>query len=386
VTTQVAAAEKMRPIQQPFKVSYQFPVHFTTGAFDRANPLITDVIKHESKDGLRRLLPIIDGNVARLHPTLIDSVRKYAAVHSLDGMRCEPLILPGGEIVKNNPQHLQAAYDAIDRGKVCRHSFILAIGGGALLDLAGYAAATAHRGIRLIRMPTTVLSQNDSGVGVKNSINALGKKNFIGTFAPPTAVINDFSFLATLEDRDWLAGCSEAVKVALIKDAEFFTELQAMAPALVKRDLEAMKRLIHRCAELHMQHIAGGGDPFESGTSRPLDFGHWSAHKLEQLTNFELRHGEAVAIGIALDVTYSHLSGWLSESDWRVTMELLGTLRLPRTHALLTDPRLMAGLEEFREHLGGQLTLTMLRGIGKGFDVHEIDAERMNKAIAMSNR
>ena len=384
----------MRPIQQPFSVRYDFPVHFVTGAFDRAAPpaapvsppLLAEIIKRESKDGLRRLLPIIDANVARLHPALIDSIRQYAAAHGLESMLCEPLILPGGEVVKNNPQHLQTAYDAIDRGKVCRHSFILAIGGGALLDLAGYAAATAHRGIRLIRLPTTVLSQNDSGVGVKNSINALGKKNFIGTFAPPTAVINDFSFLATLDQRDWLAGCSEAVKVALIKDAAFFTELQAMAPKLVARDLEAMKRLIYRCAELHMQHIAGGGDPFESGTSRPLDFGHWAAHKLEQLTNFELRHGEAVAIGIALDATYSHLSGWLSEKDWRSVMDVLVALNLPRTHPMLSDPRLLGGLEEFREHLGGRLTLTMLRGIGAGFDVHEIDAERMGNAINSCGR
>lgn len=374
---------EMRSIQEQFAIRYAFPVHFVTGStFDRANPMLAEIVRNGSNHGPRRLLPVIDSNVARLHPSLIQSIHDYAAAMGLNEMLCEPLILPGGEIVKNEHRFLNAAYDAIERDNVCRHSFILAIGGGALLDLAGYAAATAHRGIRLIRIPTTVLSQNDSGVGVKNGINALGKKNFIGTFSPPAAVINDAHFLTTLEDRDWLAGCSEAVKVALIKDAAFFGELQSMAGALARRDMPAMQRLIHRCAELHLRHIAGGGDPFESGTSRPLDFGHWSAHKLEQLTGFALRHGEAVSIGISLDAMYSHLSGWLGDTECRAVLDLLKTLQLPTSHPMLSDSRLMSGLEEFREHLGGRLTLTMLRGIGHGFDVHDVDLERMERARA----
>ncbi len=243
-------------------------------------------------------------------------------------------------------------------------------------------AATAHRGIRLLRIPTTTLSQNDSGVGVKNGINAFGKKNFTGTFAPAWAVINDLRFLETLPDREWRAGIAEAVKVALIKDAAFFEQIEDSVPALAARDLEAMGRMNHRCAELHVQHICQGGDPFEMGSSRPLDFGHWSAHKLEQLTNYRLRHGEAVAIGLALDVTYSHLQGWLGADDVRRVCDVLAGVGFSLYDPGLESPEIFQGLREFREHLGGELTIQMLRRIGEGFNVHEIDEDLMRRGIA----
>ena len=129
-----------------------------------------------------------------------------------------------------------------------RHSYVVAIGGGAVLDAVGYAAATAHRGVRLVRVPTTTLSQDDSAVGVKNGINAFGKKNFVGTFAPPHAVLNDFDLLTTLDDRDWRAGISEAVKVALLKDSAFFAWIEQHARELDERSLDAMAMLVHRCA------------------------------------------------------------------------------------------------------------------------------------------
>ena len=230
-----------------------------------------------------------------------------------DGVKlvCPPLVIEGGERAKNSPIHVAEIHSHIDRHHLDRHSYLIAVGGGALLDVAGFAAATAHRGVRHVRIPTTTLSQADSGIGVKNGINAFGKKNFIGTFAPPHAVINDFNLLATLEPRDKRAGYVEAVKVACIRDAKFFDELERDAEKLAAFEPAAMKRLIHRCAELHLDHIATSGDPFELGSARPLDFGHWAAHKLEQLSNFQIRHGEAVAIGIALDVIYSRQTGLL---------------------------------------------------------------------------
>src|SRR5690606_2130347 len=167
---------------------------------------------------------------------------------------------------------------AINDNRICRHSFVIAIGGGAVIDMVGYAAAIAHRGVKLIRIPTTVLSQNDSAVGVKNSINIFGKKNFLGTFAPPYAIINDHFFLTTLEQRDWISGIAEAIKVALIKDDVFFADIEKNCEKLRDREMEAMQYLIYRCAEMHMQHIAKGGEPFESGSSRQLEFGHWAAH------------------------------------------------------------------------------------------------------------
>jgi 3-dehydroquinate synthase len=184
---------------------------------------------------------------------------------------------------------------------------------------------------------------------------------------------------------------SEAVKVALLKDTEFFTFLEEQAEALNARDLEAMKWLIYRCAELHLNHIATSGDPFEFGSSRPLDFGHWSAHKLEQITGYEWRHGEAVAAGIALDSTYAFLAGMLPEDDWRRIVALFPALGLPiyapEWEASLADPtspgNLLVGLNEFREHLGGELTIMLLEEIGKGIEVHDIDEARMIQAMEL---
>jgi 3-dehydroquinate synthase len=184
---------------------------------------------------------------------------------------------------------------------------------------------------------------------------------------------------------------SEAVKAALIRDAGFFDTIERLAPRLMARDADAMRQVVRRSAELHLAHIAQGGDPFELGSSRPLDFGHWSAHKLEQLTAHRVRHGEAVAIGIALDSTYSYLTGALSASDWRRIVDLLLALGLelhvPELDQHLDDPghveSVLRGLADFREHLGGRLTILLLHGIGRPFDVHEIDAETMIRSIGV---
>jgi len=299
-------------------------------------------------------------------------------------------VVPGGEAAKNNPQLLEEIHQLIDAQSICRHSYIIAVGGGAVLDLIGYAAATAHRGIRLIRIPTTVLSQNDSAVGVKNGINAFDKKNFLGSFAPPYAVLNDFDFLSSLNERDWRGGIAEAVKVALIRDADFFEFISNNAALLARRNMEAMQQVIYRCAQLHLQHIASSGDAFEMGSSRPLDFGHWAAHKLEQLTNYGLRHGEAVAIGIALDSTYSYLQGMLPHSDWQKILNTLKTLGFQiyvpelSEQSQIEHPRcLFRGLKEFQEHLGGQLTITLLQGIGEEVEVHSVDVSLYQQAISL---
>jgi 3-dehydroquinate synthase len=253
--------------------------------------------------------------------------------------------------------------------------------------MAGLAAATTHRGLRHVRLPTTTLSQDDSGVGVKNGINAFGKKNFIGTFAPPFAVINDFEFLASLSPRDKRAGFIEAVKVALIRDAAFFEAIERDGERLGQFDQPAMEALIYRCAELHVQHIASSGDPFEFGSARPLDFGHWAAHKLEQLSEYHIRHGEAVAVGIALDVIYSHLIGLL---DVPTVDRILGLLERLGFDLFANELMYVSslgrlavldGLEEFREHLGGELTITLLQSLGRGIEVHEMRIPLVLEAI-----
>ena len=380
----------LRDIDQEVVVTFRYPVKFTHGLLDPGNPTLRDVVQAEDR---ARLLVVIDEGVADAHPTMTDDVGVYCAAHTdVLELTAPPLVIPGGEAIKNQPGPVDEIRAAIDVHGVDRHSYVIVIGGGAVLDAVGYAAATAHRGVRLIRVPTTVLAQDDSGVGVKNGINAFGKKNFVGSFAPPHAVVNDFDLLTTLSDRDWRAGISEAVKVALLKDAPFFRWIEFHAGELEARSLRAMERLVHRSAELHLEHIATSGDPFELGSSRPLDFGHWAAHKLEQLSHHELRHGEAVSIGIALDSTYSHLTGSLPHADWRRIIELFEAVQLPIWHHDMATPgagdrpAVLAGLEEFREHLGGRLTIMLLERIGSGFEVHELDEAVLLEASGLLRR
>lgn len=372
-------------IKQKFSVSYQYDIHFTSGLFTPENRLLSDFFATRLEGPVPKLLVVIDEGVVIHHPALIERIRDYFGPESAVQLIDEILLVPGGEAIKNQWEPVDRIIESVDQYGIDRHSYIMAIGGGAVLDVVGYAATVAHRGIRHLRVPTTVLSQNDSGMGVKNGINYRGKKNFVGTFSPPVAVFNDNLFLLTLNDRAWVSGISEAVKVALIKDAAFFDWIESHAASLRRRDSETMDYLIFRCAELHLQHIAGA-DPFEFGSSRPLDFGHWSAHKLEQLSEFEVMHGEAVAIGIALDTVYSAITGMLPPHDAQRVLTVLQELGLPVFHPLLegtgaTHP-LLAGLEEFREHLGGRLTIMLLRAIGRGVEVHQLEKEEVLRAAA----
>ncbi len=374
----------MNYLQQSFSIKFEYKVLFTSGLFSPANPLFNDFLQGISTgNNPRKILFVIDQGFLDAGNDIIAQISEYFKVHHAAQLVPEIIMVPGGETVKNDIAYFDRILEAVNTRKIDRHSYIAAIGGGAMLDLVGYAAAVSHRGIRHIRIPTTVLSQNDSGIGVKNGINYFGKKNFLGTFAPPVAVFNDELYLKTLNERHWRSGISEAVKVALIKDPEFFFWIENNAHALVERDLETMNYLINRCAELHMLHIAGK-DPFESGSSRPLDFGHWSAHKLEQLSNFEVLHGEAVAMGMALDTVYSNLSGHLTDNESQRILKLLIKLGFDLSHPAMQisegNSAILSGLEEFREHLGGELTIMLLDGIGKGFEVHQIDHELLIKA------
>ncbi|MET7256520.1 3-dehydroquinate synthase [Dyadobacter fermentans] len=375
----------MQTIKQRFQVEYNYAVFFTQRLFDTQNPLLKEFFQAYTEQGFqRKALVIVDEGFEQTQPELKNQIRAYFAQNVKHiQLASEIIVVPGGEACKNDPSQFDKLVEAVDVFGIDRHSFVIGIGGGAVLDLVGYAAAVSHRGIKLIRIPTTVLAQNDSGVGVKNSINFHGKKNFLGTFAPPVAVFNDLTFLRTLDDRDWRGGLAEAVKVALIKDQAFFEWIEEHATALANRDEEAMAYLIHRCAEMHTDHIAGG-DPFEFGSSRPLDFGHWAAHKLEFLTNFEVRHGEAVAIGIALDCVYANKIGMLAESDLHRIIDVLTKVGFELYHSKLAENdkiNLRNGLQEFREHLGGRLTIMLLEKIGKGVEVHELDADIIAQSV-----
>ncbi|MEL7417018.1 MAG: 3-dehydroquinate synthase [Cyanobacteria bacterium J06555_3] len=388
--TKDSQTTQTQSIQQKVQVNFTYGVHFTRGLFNLDNPLLSEVVGANNKP--KSIIVAVDAGVLEQHPQLVDQIKAYTSQFSEKlKLAARPIIVPGGEAAKNDPLLINQIQIVIEQVGLCRHSYVLAIGGGAVVDMVGYAAATAHRGVRLIRIPTTVLAQNDSGVGVKNGVNAFSKKNFLGTFAPPAAVLNDFDFLTTLSDRDWRSGIAEAVKVALIKDKDFFEFISNNAAKLAQRDAKAMEQLIYRCCELHLDHIANYGDPFEMGSSRPLDFGHWSAHKLEHMTQYRLRHGEAVAIGMALDCTYAYLIGMLSKSAWEqiiATLKQLGfTLYAPELGVNLSSDEvkttIFAGLDEFREHLGGELAIMLLKELGEGVEVGEVKIPIYRKAILM---
>lgn len=373
---------------QSFNVPFRFPVSFTTGLFRSNNPTFRDTLQARDPNKLNRFICIVDDGVVTACPSLLDDIQDYATSHSGHiQLARPPVVVPGGESVKNDDELREHLHQIVMDTRLDRHAYIVAIGGGALLDTVGFVAATAHRGIRHIRVPTTVLAQNDSGVGVKNGVNRYNQKNYLGTFTPPYAVLNDYDFIKALPDRDKISGMAEAVKVALIRDRCFFEWLEKHHSKLARFDADAMQYMIRRCAELHMHQIGNGGDPFETGNARPLDFGHWAAHRLETLTNYSLRHGEAVAIGIALDSRYSVLANHLeSDADDRIC-RLLHRLGFDLwddalLHKNETDGwSLLQGLKDFKEHLGGDLCITLLRELGTGVEVDRMDESRILNAI-----
>jgi 3-dehydroquinate synthase len=363
-------------------ITFKHRVIFTRDAFAADNSALANVL---IEGGGRRVLVFIENTVAAVWKTLPDHIHAYFEKLDFDfrGVR----IFAGGEACKADETLVREVWREIDTSHIDRHSYVISIGGGAFLDAVGYAVATAHRGLRLVRFPTTTLSQDDSGVGVKNAINAFGKKNWIGTFSVPFAVINDFKFLGSQDPESSVSGLIEAVKVALVKDGEFFKWIEANVTALSQLDREPFEECIKRSALLHARHIALGGDPFETGSSRPLDFGHWAAHKMEALTNYELSHAEAVAVGLALDTIYSQKIGFLSKENAERIIKVLINLGLKTYHPALDwadskgNRRVLAGLDEFREHLGGELTVLLLSDLGKGVDVHEFNTSILEQSI-----
>lgn len=375
-------------VVQRFSVDFDFPVFFTRNLFSEENATFVKAVTRLEPEKRHRVLFVIDENILPAHPRLISQIDRYFAIHStaLENLG-PPVPVQGGEASKNDFGHvLRVAEEINDRG-LDRQSIIAVIGGGAVLDMACFVGAIAHRGVRTIRIPTSVLSQGDSGVGVKNGVNWFGKKNYFGTFVPPFAVINDEAFLDTLEPRDKIAGLAEAVKVSLIRDKDFYDYLETNVSKLTQAEPDTLVRAIRRTAELHLKHIGTSGDPFEFGSARPLDFGHWAAHKLETMTGHRLRHGEAVAIGMALDCIYSTKLGFLRAASTDRILNLLEALGFKLWDETLLQRDfdgsfvVLKGLQEFREHLGGALHITLLREIGTGFEVNEIRQDVVLDAI-----
>lgn len=368
-------------IAQHVRVSYDFPVIFTRDALDISNPVLASTLGRAGP-GPHRMVFVADSGVVQAFPNILMRLSDYCEANfSAITLAQAPLMVPGGEQAKADMQVVNMVLETIFRQGICRQSFVVALGGGAVLDAVGFAAAMAHRGVRLIRMPSTVLAQNDAGVGVKNGINWFGRKNFLGTFAPPFAVINDYALLAGLAPEDRRAGLSEAVKIALIRDADFFQWLWTNRHVLGALEQAPLECSVERCATLHMRHIAQGNDPFEFGSSRPLDFGHWCAHAMEERSGGALGHGAAVAVGVALDSIYSHLTGLIGVADLGRILTVLEDMGFALWHPSLDGLDVSTAVEAFREHLGGELSLSLIQGLGSRIEVDSVDLPRMAQAM-----
>ena len=374
---------------QRFTVPFDYPVYFTNDVFHPQNDLLISVVDRRNEPQRHRVKVFIDSGIVQTITGFPEKIEAYMESHT-GRLKMEGAIeiVPGGEQAKNDWNLARHIMHTLAETHLCRHSYVLAIGGGSFLDIVGLAASLVHRGVRLIRAPSTVLAQNDAGVGVKNGIDAHRMKNFAGTFTPPFAVLIDFRFLPTLPKKYWTGGIAEAFKVAIIKDRDFFDFLCENAEKLRERDDSAIEATIKRCAILHLEHIRTSGDPFEFGSARPLDFGHWSAHRLELLSHHQIGHGWAVAIGIALDSCYAHQKGMLTAAERDTIIDALEKTGLPVWSDLLElkTPggvlEILKGLDDFQEHLGGQLNVTLPATIGRKVEVHEMDTTIIHEAIA----
>jgi len=375
-------------IRKNIRLDCTHRVFFTKDSFSMANDTLAEILQPQREGNRTKVLIYLDEGILDGNPNLPDRINGYFRGRDERlNLVTSPIFIKGGEAAKNDWSLVERIWGDLNKQAMCRHSYVIVIGGGAALDLVGFAASTAHRGVRLIRFPTTTLSQGDGGVGVKNGVNFFGKKNWVGTFSIPDAVVNDFYFLRGLPESQKRAGYVEAVKVALIRDRSFFEQMEERAHELAKFEENALEQVIRKSAALHLEHIAGSGDPFEKGSARPLDFGHWVAHKLEQLSDFSIGHGDAVAIGLAVDLTYSARIGLTKPKTAERSLNLLEQLgfhlydKLLHTTGESGNRSILEGLEEFREHLGGELTITLVQGIGEGVEVHAMDKKQILESV-----
>ena len=379
----------IKTIQETLTVKYDYPVVFLRGLFAPTNSCLAETVDRLREKRRHRVSVFIDAGVVKQRRDVLKTIELYFKAHTKTiELTAKPRVVPGGEGIKGDGMLLLSLVNDMIAQHLSRQCVVLVIGGGAVLDAVGFAASLIHRGLRVVRAPTTALSQCDSGVGVKTAVNMNGGKNIVGTFAPPFAVLNDFDFLATLPDGEWAAGIAEAFKVAIIKDADFLRRLCAQAGALKARQMKALEEVLIRCAELHLYHIRTSGDPFEMGAARPLDFGHWAAHKLESMSNYKIGHGQAVAAGVALDSIYAARKGWLAADELELVLKGMKDAGLTLWYDEFNrkdrsgNPMILAGLKDFQEHLGGELCVTFPKRLGYRHEVHEVEAATVKKALA----
>ncbi len=318
------------------------------------------------ESGLRpgRVLVVSDQTVAKLYGHPVDMALKK------DGWEPRLLALPAGETTKS-PDHLQAIYDAALNWGIDRQTPLVALGGGVIGDLGGFAASTLLRGIPLVHVPTTLLAQVDSSIGGKTGINHEAGKNLIGAFYQPSLVFSDFQTLATLSNREWLSGLSEVVKHALIGDRRLFEQLEGDWAKFVGRETEAVRDILIRAAQVKIDIVSR--DEREQGPRALLNFGHTFGHALEHATGYGvLAHGEAVAIGMRAALYLSRR--YNPKLDYGRTDGLVRRIPVPPIPADIALEQLMEAMRTDKKAKAGRLSLVLIKRLGAGYVTDSVAA------------
>ncbi len=301
----------------------------------------------------------------------------------LSGLRHESVILPDGEKFKNL-EVLNQIYDGLLRNRFDRNTTVIALGGGVVGDMAGFAAASYQRGVHLIQMPTTLLSQVDSSVGGKTGVNHALGKNMIGAFYQPKAVIADTDTLDTLPDRELSAGIAEIIKYGLICDAEFFGWLEQNLQALLDRDKSALSYAIELSCQTKAEIVAA--DERENGNRALLNLGHTFGHAIENAMGYgNWLHGEAVGAGMCMAATMSNQMGWMSDKESQQTVKLIEQAGLPiKAPAEMTAEKFLELMSVDKKVLDGVLRLVLMKGIGQSLVTSEYEPDDLSRAIEQS--
>ncbi|MCU4450953.1 3-dehydroquinate synthase [Acinetobacter lwoffii] len=304
--------------------------------------------------------------------------RYQTAIEALD-KRVATCILPDGEKYKDS-QHLNLIFDALLEARFNRDCTVLALGGGVIGDMAGFASACFQRGVYFIQVPTTLLSQVDSSVGGKTGINHPLGKNMIGAFQQPQVVLADMSQLSTLPDRELSAGLAEVIKYALLGDESFLVWLEEHMDALVARDEKLLAEAVYRsCA--HKARIVAN-DEKEQGERALLNLGHTFGHAIESYMGYGVwLHGEAVATGMVMAADLSQRMGWISQEDLERTKKIISRAQLPIVCPKIPLDDFLAYMAHDKKVLNGQLRLVLLKQLGKAVITRDFDLELMKQAI-----
>ena len=371
-------------IEVKFTVPCEYSVKFTRNMFGDDNGVLGEIVGADGKAEPRVVL-VADRAVVENTPDLGKKIGKYFKDHGIK-LAAKPYVVNGGEINKTNGMTtVRQITELVADSALGRDGFMLAIGGGALLDAAGYAAASFNRGARIIRVPTTLLSQCSGACFPSVGTNVLNRKDSNSIFAVPFASVVDFDFLKTLPDAVRQEGVSEAVKIAVATDAKFLDWIGKNAEKISSGDEETLEELIRRSAALHVDVIAKNKNPIGSDAERIFEFGLWSAHRIEALGRFRIPHGAALAVGLCIDAAYSVAKNMVSEEDADIVGETLakcGALNGIDRIAPILDRAddILWGITEFRQHTGG---LPMFpKPLGKAADVESVDTEKMKEIIA----